>query len=388
MQRNHNGTLTPEQRIEKNVLAIITHKSYRSLGGVVMMGRTEVTDCPTACTDGLNTQYGREFIGTLTDPELRFVILHENGHKAFRHLTTWRWMWEEDPQTANAACDYVINLMLVRSDPTSQFLKMPQVGLCDERFDGMDASEVYRILRSEGNGHAGGGFDEHLWREAKIRGKEEEQKLEEDVKTALRQGGMMNGTLGGAMDRAVKDMLAPKVNWRQELWEFVSSLCKGHDMSTWRRPNRRSIDSGIYTPSTYTESVGRLVLAVDTSGSISGDFIGRFLSEVVGICNTVNPELLDLIYWDGHVAGHEKYAQGQYGSLIASTKPKGGGGTAPSCVSTYLREQGIKPECVVVLTDGHVGNDWGSGWSAPVLWCIVNNKRATPTTGRAIHVEV
>ena len=64
--------------------------------------------------------------------------------------------------------------------------------------------------------------------------------------------------------------------------------------------------------------------------------------------------LLDLLYWDSRVAAHEKYGEGQYDTLASSTKPKGGGGTTPSCVSRYLQENAIKPECVVMLTDGSV----------------------------------
>ena len=388
MQTNHNGNLTPQQRLQKNILAVITHPNYRALGGVVMLGETQVVDdCPTAATDGLNVIYGTQFISSLSDPELRFVILHEAMHKSLRHLTTWRHLWKKNPQRANAACDYVINLMLVDSC-TDGFIAMPKVGLLDRKYTGMDAGEVFRLMEEEGDGGNGHGFDEHEWDKAAERSKEKEEALEGEIAEALRQGGMLNGKLGGNLARAIGEVLAPKVNWSAELWEFVTSLCKGHDMSTWRRPHRRSIDSGIYTPSTYSESVGRLVVGVDTSGSISGEFINRFLGEVTGICKAVNPEVLDLLYWDSHVAAHEKYGEGQYDMLASSTKPKGGGGTSPSCVSRYLQENAIKPECVVMLTDGYVGNDWGAQWPCPVLWCVVNNKRASASTGRTLHVEI
>lgn len=59
--------LTVEQKIQRESLAVMTHHKYRSLGGVIMMGVTRVEDdaakCPTAYTDGLNTVYGRAFMG-------------------------------------------------------------------------------------------------------------------------------------------------------------------------------------------------------------------------------------------------------------------------------------------------------------------------------------
>jgi predicted metal-dependent peptidase len=70
-----------------------------------------------------------------------------------------------------------------------------------------------------------------------------------------------------------------------------------------------------------------------------------------------------------------------------STKPKGGGGTSPSCITEYLKKNNIVPECAIVLTDGYVGSDWGGNWSCPVLWAIVDNKHAVPTIGSAIHID-
>jgi len=52
-----------------------------------------------------------------------------------------------------------------------------------------------------------------------------------------------------------------------------------------------------------------------------------------------------------------------------------------------MTAESIKPQVVVVLTDGYVGDDWGGAWPCPVLWCIVGNKSAVPAVGSAIHVE-
>ena len=123
------SSLTEEERVQKCTLALLMHPKYRSLAGILMMGDTTVEDdaatCPTAYTDGVNTKYGRTFCRTLSDAELKFLILHENLHKALLHLITWSWMWKEDAELANRACDYVINLLLVLSDAGEKFIKMP-----------------------------------------------------------------------------------------------------------------------------------------------------------------------------------------------------------------------------------------------------------------------
>lgn len=387
------ASLTEEERVQKCTLAVLMHPKYRSLAGILMMGDTTVEDdaakCPTAYTDGLNTKYGRAFCRSLSDPELRFLILHENLHKALLHLITWVWMWKEDPELANRACDYVINLLLVLSDANEGFIRMPAHGAFDMAYEGMDAGEVYRLLQKDKKDGKGGktpqGFDQHDWGKAKARPAQAVEEVTKQVEQALQQGSALAGKLAGGLDRAVREVLAPKVDWAEAMRDFVVTLCGGKDISTWRRPNRRLLDSGIYLPSHISESVGRVGIGVDTSGSVGGPVLTRFLSEVAAVAQVVKPEVIDLLYWDTRVAAHEKYSEGQYEMLAQSTKPKGGGGTKPSCVTDYLAANRIKPECFIMLTDGEVGRDWGGVWPCPVLWCITN-KRITAGNGVTLYI--
>ena len=75
--------ITPEERLEKIHVSLMRDKRTALFSGIMLMGKSEVVDdCPTAKTDGLNKFYGREFIGGLTDQELRALVWHENGHVA------------------------------------------------------------------------------------------------------------------------------------------------------------------------------------------------------------------------------------------------------------------------------------------------------------------
>jgi predicted metal-dependent peptidase len=247
-----------------------------------------------------------------------------------------------------------------------------------------------------GGGGGGGddncqdGFDEHDWDSAKDMTEEEKRELSRDIDQALRQGQMaaakIAGKNAGGIDRELQDLLEPKLDWREVLREFVKSTCYAKDASSWRKVNRRYLSTGMYMPTLIGEKVGHLVVAVDTSGSIGAAELADFLSEVKGIAEEVNPDKVDLIYWDAKVAGHEEYGLGTVESIIQSTKPRGGGGTAPSCVSQYLKEKAIVPECIVVLTDGYVGGDWGSDWEAPLLWVITQNSTVVADHGKTIHM--
>jgi len=392
--------LSAEQRVQKSHVALMNDPKYCLYSGIFMLGKTEVRDeIPTACTDGRNTYYGREFVEKLSDPELKGLILHENLHKAFRHTTVWKHLYKKQPQLANMACDYVINLMIHDSDPNGFAVKLPEGGLLDEKYRGMDAGQVFRELEQQlkssggGNGKGDGsgdsqpqegqGFDEHDWESAEEMSEDEKQQLAREIDQALRQGALLAGKLSGNVPREISEAMEAKVDWRNVLRDFVNSICADKDNSTWRRPNRRWVDQNVYMPSAVGEAVGRIVVGIDTSGSIGQAEIGQFLGELISICNHVQPEGIDLLYWDTAVAGHEKYGRDEYEALMSSTKPAGGGGTDPECVPKYLEQHKIDPECVIMLTDGYVGS-WGN-WKHPVFWGITS-KGITAGNGVSIYV--
>jgi predicted metal-dependent peptidase len=52
-----------------------------------------------------------------------------------------------------------------------------------------------------------------------------------------------------------------------------------------------------------------------------------------------------------------------------------------------LKEQNIKPDCIIMFTDGYVPN-WGTDWNgAPILWVITGGGRMTATTGKTIYID-
>jgi len=393
--------LTAQQRVQKQHVWLMNNPEYCLYSGLFVFGKTEVVDdIPTACTDGVNVKYGTAFVDSLDDQCLRGLILHETLHKAFRHTTVWRHLYEKNPRLANMACDYVINLLIVDSDRMGNDVRLPEGGLIDEKYRGMDAGEVYKMLdkdqqekgKSNGQGDSGDdqgsqeseGFDEHDWEASDKLSEQEREGMAREVDQALRQGALLAGRLKGNVPRGVSELLEAKVNWREVLRDFVSSFANEHDSSTWRRPNRRWVDQGVYMPSAVSETMGEMVVAIDTSGSIGQEELSRFLGEVMAICRDVNPERVHLLYWDTEVAQHETYEQGQYESMLQSTKPKGGGGTDVVCAPKYIKEKSLKPECVLVLTDGYLSGSWGE-WEQPVFWGITM-KNIQSSVGVSVYV--
>jgi len=401
-----------ERKLQKCKIALMRNSKFVMWSGIMMIGDTSLSDTVrTAYTDGRNEVYGREFVKMLPEKQLAFVILHENLHKAFRHLTTWVKLHKIDAHLANCACDFVINNMLVKMDPNETVIAFPmkdgkRFGLYDAKYDGLNTKQVFDLLRQEQKeeeeerdgrgrrpskeGEGGDGFDEHDWDKANEMTKEEQDELVQEIDQAIRQGKMAhdkaNGGGVGGLDRELAELLEPKVDWREVLREFVTTVCSAKDASSWRRVNRRFLAEDTYMPTLIGERIGRIAIGVDTSGSINGKQIAAFLSEVKAIADNVKPEFVDLIYWDSRVASHEEYHAANLDTLISSTKPKGGGGTDPTCMMKYLDDKSILPECIVMLTDGEIGN-WGSAWNAPILWVIVNNRSITAPVGKSVFLK-
>ena len=402
--------LTAEQRVQKAVIAIMQNPKYVALAGILMLGERTVIDdplIPTACTNGRDEMYNREFVSKLNDAELRFLILHESYHKLYKHLTTWKWIADINANEANICMDYVINVKL-RDDNKDGFATMTgelTKGCFDEKYRGMDTAQVYHLRKKNGESEQPQGtgqgtgidgengsdslqesFDQHDWDGAKELSPQEQNDLARDIDEAIRQGALIAGKTGSGGDRDLVDLLKPQIDWREVLREFVVTTCTGNDYSTWKRPNRRYISAGVYLPSGISESIGELVIAIDTSGSIGNEELSRFLTEVKEICDTVHPDKVRILYWDTEVCGDEKYEMHELDDLVKSTKPKGGGGTNVECVPEYMTKEGVKPQACIVLTDGYLGGSWGK-WACPILWCIIDNDKTVPDVGPHVHVK-
>lgn len=421
------ANIPAEKRVERAHAQLMKHPDFCLFSGVFMIGKVSISDThPTACTNGRDVVYGRAFVDSLDDKQLAFVVVHEAMHKAYRHLTVWKSIAKENPQLANAAMDYVINLQIVDTDRSGTVVTMPRgddgklLGLLDEKYRDMDTKQVYELLKKQmeeeggegddgqpdnrsgslpaksqgqpqdGDGNEQGqGFDEHDWEGAREMTDEEAEELSKDIDSALREGAILAGKLKGKVPRGIDELLHPKVDWKEALRDFVKTNTRGGDQSTWRRPNRRYLGIDIVMPSAESQKAELFVLGVDTSGSIGGAMLSQFMGEIKSICDEVTPETVELLYWDSHVAGRETYRGGEVENLVNTTKPRGGGGTTPECVPVFLEAERIAPQCVVMLTDGEF---YGDGWhewnriSAPVLWCVVGNKNFVPKYGQSVYV--
>lgn len=418
-----------ETRIKRGHITLMKHPQSALYGGVMLMGNTEVIDGGgTAYTDGINKKYFRKYLDSVkTEPQVRGLIMHENLHVCLKHIPHGKKMWEESRQLANMAADFVVNDIIKNMDGKlangEALVELPEGALYDPMFHDWSMKQVFDFLKKnskprKGNGGGGGGggkpedsdpsgggeqgngnpieingkkydeesLDEHDFESVKDMTPQEIEEIEGKIEKAIREGGILAGRLGAKMPRAISDLLAPKIDWRDVLRDFVSQSVKGKDEFTWRKLNKRQMVNDIYLPSLENETIGEVIVAIDTSGSIGGRELSAFASELASICETVNPERVRVLWWDTQVHGEQVF-QGNYSNIAALLKPLGGGGTRVSGVSDYLVGKKINAECVIVFTDGHVESkiDWRI--STPTLWVVTQNRQFVAPVGKQVKME-
>lgn len=412
-------------------MTMFKHPETALYSGVMLMGESAVVDdCPTAYTDGINKRYGRAFLERiLEEPKVRGLVLHENLHVALKQVAFGVGMFKENRKMANLAADFVVNDIIVNIKGTvagtsEPLVLLPDGAVYDPMFHDWSMREVYNYLKkhakpkggsggkgnktpSEGEPQDSGGdgepqdfdsvevngktydlsnADEHDFVDIGDLPHEKQKEINDEIDRALREGGILAGRMGGKMPRAITDLLAPKVDWKEALREFISSSVRGKDEYTWRRMNKRHMANDIYLPSMDNETLGEVIVAIDTSGSIGEKQLAEFATELVSICDVATPERVRIIWWDAEVAGTQEFTD-NYADIVSALRPQGGGGTNVSCVSEYINKHKLNADCVVVFTDGYVEDNVKWDISSPTLWMVTASKSFEPPSGRKIMVD-
>lgn len=352
----------------------------------------------TAATNGINLYINPDFFLGLEPEERLFLILHEIMHNVYNHNTRRGF---RDPDTWNEAADYVINDELIQRN-----FKMPKGGLHNVDYRDMSADEVYEILMDRKN--KGGHNQPSPWpdlKEPQANGSGNQspssgngsqtpsmsqptaEEIEEHNKNLLTQAtqasqmaGDKAGTVPGSLQRELDDLLYPKLPWDIILQKFLFSLSK--DDYSWRKPNRRFISQGIILPSLYSEGIGKIDFAIDTSGSVSREDFNRFISEIGYVFQRFNPKEIGIMQFDSVLQSNDKVVSMHD---FMKLEFQGGGGTQIEPVLEAYKESSAK--ALIVLTDGYLYHGEELDPKKPVVWCIYDNPRFVPNFGTAIHFD-
>jgi predicted metal-dependent peptidase len=364
--------------------------------------------CDTMATDGYYIYVNPDFCRDLDTGEIAFVFAHETYHCILGHMdrrgARRRDVW-------NAAVDYATNGMLVEAG-----LRMPGKGLYDRHYLGRTAEEIYEELLpaedpmqqsggttgdggGDGDSKAPGGFDRHVGpgdlegqsvRAAEFPSPEERRRLR--VGLARSVASKLHGRGAGLMSSEIEAATGSRVPWQQLLSRFISGL-RRNDYRLFPF-NKKHLWRGLYLPSIGVPGPDHLVVAIDTSGSMSDDI----LSEVLGELDTLRDVTecgLTLIQCDAGIHSVEEYAAHEnctYGGSPGGTRYdiRGRGGTdlrPPfGWVAEEQRQGRANIDALIYMTDGF-GDMPAKEPPYPVMWVMPEDSVPDVPFGTMIRLE-
>lgn len=191
------------------------------------------------------------------------------------------------------------------------------------------------------------------------------------------------GDIPGWLQRWAENTLNPRVDWRRELEKSVShavTYAKGQKDYTYARPSRRA--SAVYPAilPALIKPIVNVAAVIDTSISMSDGALSAVVSEVRGILQHVAS--VDTIVTDATVFSHKRVTH------TGQIKVGGGGGTDMRIGIKAALEAKVKPDIIVVLTDGYTPWPESPIAGVKIIAAIVGaNPPSTPEFIKRIEVK-
>jgi predicted metal-dependent peptidase len=337
--------------------------------------------------------YNPDFVMSLTKQELIAVLKHEALHLLLHHLERAK-LFSYHHKLFNIAADLAIN---------SHIENLPQGALYPKNYEleeGLSADKYYAILKKEqeenGNGKGDGKgkgkgplsdlvngdqdtLDDHsLWDDfdKDIINEKIRRIAERAVKEQEKRGW---GSVSGNLVSQILEANKPKVNWKKEVRYFIGKLVVMGRKSTRMRDNRRTYELYPYlNPGSKRRYTSRLLVAFDTSGSVSDKKLELFVNELSGMIDQV---IVDTIMFDTQVYDQPK----PFKRKKQKVEIVGRGGTCFEPVVRLADE--LKYDGLIIFTDGDAPIPQKP--KCRVMWCLTSSdaNRHNFAYGKKVVIE-
>jgi predicted metal-dependent peptidase len=370
------------------------------LGALVMrlpLAEADPSWCATTATDARAFYYNRAYIAALSFEQTKFVLAHEALHCALSHFARRD---HRHKRRWDIACDLAINPLLVADG-----LQAPPGALMHDEFKGMTAEEIYPCIREnaeeetldrhlydetnesqgtrdrpagggagQGEPREGGGRTPQAQPDEDARGAQPPPPLTAPEREQLKvqwqqrlagaaQSAMQAGRFGGSLARLVDHLLQPRLPWRVLLARYLTATAR-QDYN-FARPSRR--EGAAILPGLKSSHID-LVIALDTSGSISNEELREFATEINALKGQTGARIR-LLACDERLAPEGPWHFEPWEELVVPSRFQGGGGTRFTPVFEWVENQDRRPDLLVYFTDAE-GEFPPSEPSYPVLWLV------------------
>ena len=371
---------------------------------------------PTAAVDGRNLYYNTQFFNAMSNKEIEFVVAHEILHMVYDHLGR---RGDRNPMLYNIAADYKVNNLLVRD----RIGEKPKIVDCfqDFKYDADTSEEIYDKLFQQAQQDfedfmkqleaEGEMLDEHLDMEGDGSGendadessdkngnniskrkpkysKEEIQKIKDEIKEGMLQAAQSAGAgnVPGEIQRMIRELTEPKMNWRELLRQQIQSTIKSD--FTFQRVSRKSWHTGAILPGMNNDETIDICVSLDMSGSIGDSQAKDFLGEIKGIMEEYKDYKIKLWTFDTKVYNEQDFSA-DCGEDLLDYEIYGGGGTDFMANWEYMKEQDIQPKKFIMFTDGYPWDSWGDEDYCDTIFIVHGhpNKELQAPFGMTAHYE-
>ena len=149
--------------------------------------------------------------------------------------------------------------------------------------------------------------------------------------------------------------------------------------------NRRFVAQGLYLPSVYSRGLQLLVIAIDTSASLSQDALALFWTHIRHLIQQTRPEHIHVVLCDRTVRDTFDYTS--YHDVPQHLHLTGRGGTDFRPVFHHLETSGLSPSLCLYFTDLDCDDYPSHAPSFTTVWCAYDAPPdAQPPFGDVIHI--
>lgn len=332
---------------------------------------------PTACTNGKYIKYNSAFFDTLNEGQKNFVIMHE-----VLHILLFHWLRKRDfnPQLWNVACDYIVNDMLNKMNFREVGIKLerPPKGCFLNYLGNSSAEDIYYKLLENNQNYCGKDIiivpKNFIWNRTTEKlsigsildignpdwmdelSEEEKMELKKQISRMITESCERNRSSIGSfyVQREILKMVESRtIPWKRLMMSFLQESLS--EESSYLTPERKYIHMDLIVPGPEMSEdiLGELWAFVDSSGSVRQEELNQFLTQLYRIAKEFQC-ILNIAYWDTQVT--DVYKNIRRPRNILECQPRHSGGTDINCVYQYIEENHIKPEAMVIMTDGYYGH--------------------------------
>lgn len=328
-------------------------------------------------TNGAKITIDLEKLEKYNDEHITYLYAHTLLHIVLKHPKRAK---TRDTNIWNMSCDLVINNILdtfenIGIKPDDEILDLDLADKCVE--------EVYEILykQDEDEQNQDSQSDEEQEAQAKVspdpKGDKEahiydesKRDLEEVADEKTNQGDQekLDGIIIQALTIAKKTshkygglqieidtLIRPDISLQDVLKEYLTASLF-EKQTTFSRPNKRYIHTGLYLPGTKkSDELIEVYIALDSSSSVSLEEYKKFLGIIQDVCEGFYEYKVTILPFDKYVKSDHIISFDSFNPLNQQDLyiPKSDGGTCFDAVLQYLKNTDIRAEnLLMVLSDG------------------------------------